>query len=580
MDGKIIIGTTIDNSGFDKQYDKLQAKAKNKEIEIDVTSKELSKEQEELDRLYDTIGKLGDKEEEINNKIREQEKLISKITTKTKEGIVQIPAGNYEAYNNALMTIQDLKANARDIAPEIEKTNKNIDKQEQKVAKINAKYEKQKTQLAEIKQQQQDMQTNQLSNIGKSLSGVVKKVTRWGLAIFGIRSAYLAVRSAMNTLTQDDEQLKADIDYIKNSLAYVLEPVVRKVVELAKQLVFYLGYLIKAWTGHNIFASANKNLKKSVGSAKELKKQLAGFDEMNVISDTSSGGASGGAIPSFNFEDMEVPDWLVKIKEIGLWIIDNWEDVVGILLLTKLFIDILTGNWLGVIIDLVLLLIDLFFKVKDAIKVIADNWKESWQLVADFMMNKVIKPIGDWFSNLWQKIKDGVASAVQWIKDKFNSIKDFFKSIISTIVGFFKTIGTKVGDAIGGAFKAVINGVLKAIENILNFPIRQINKLLDVINDVPGINIKKLSTFNLPRLAKGGIINMPGRGVPVGSAIGGERGQEGVIPLTDSQQMMLLGEAIGKFVNINANIPVYVGNRLLLREMKRIEAEDNFAYNR
>lgn len=582
MDGRIIIGTAIDNNGFDKQYDKLQAKAKNKEIEIDITAKELSKEQEELDKLYDTIGKLGDKEEEINNKIREQEKLISKITTKTKEGIVQIPAGNYEAYNNALMTMQDLKTSARNIVPEIEKANKNIDKQEQKVAKINAKYEKQKTQLAEIKQQQQDMNINQLSNIGKSLSGVVKKVTRWGLAIFGIRGAYMAVRNAINAISQDDEQLKADIDYIKNAVAYILEPVVRKVVELVKQLVFYIGYLIRSWTGHDIFASANKNLKKSVGSAKELKKQLAGFDEMNVLSDNSGGGAggAGGTMPSFNFEDMEVPDWLVKIKDIGLWIIDNWEDVIGILLLTKLFIDILTGNWLGVIIDLVLLLIDLFFKAKDAIKVIADNWKESWQLVADFMMNKVIKPIGDWFSNLWQKIKDGVASAVQWIKDKFNSIKDFFKSIISTIVGFFKTIGTKVGEAIGGAFKAVINGVLKAIENILNFPIKQVNKLLDIINAVPGINISKLSTFNLPRLAKGGIVNMPSRGVPVGSAIAGERGQEGVIPLTDSQQMALLGEAIGKYITINANITNNMDGRTISRQLQTIQNEQNFVMNR
>ena len=39
-------------------------------------------------------------------------------------------------------------------------------------------------------------------------------------------------------------------------------------------------------------------------------------------------------------------------------------------------------------------------------------------------------------------------------------------------------------------------------------------------------------------------------------AIAGESGREGVIPLTDSQQMALLGEAIGKYININATIPV------------------------
>lgn len=447
--------------------------------------------------------------------------------------------------------------------------------QNKELIKLGNEIEATRKKLSKLKQEKM----LDFGDVSKNLSNIIKKVTRWGLAVFGIRGAYMGIRNAINTISQDDEQLKADIDYMKNAMAYILEPVVRKVVEWAKQLVFYIGYLIKQWTGHDIFASANKNLKKSVGSAKELKKQLAGFDEMNILSD--NGGGSGGAtLPSFNFQDMEVPKWLEKIKDIGQWIIDNWEDVVVTLLIIKLFIDLMTGNWLAVIIDLVGILIALFFKLKDAIKVIAENWKEAWQIVADFMINKVIKPIGDFFANLWQKIKDGVALTVSWVKEKFNSIKDFFKNIISTITGFFKTLGTKVGEVIGGAFKSVINGVLSAIENILNFPINQINKLINVINKVPGINIGKLTTFNLPRLAKGGIVNMPSRGVPVGSAIAGERGAEGVIPLTDSQQMALLGEAIGKYININANVPVYVGNRLVAREIKRINAEDDFAYNR
>lgn len=81
------------------------------------------------------------------------------------------------------------------------------------------------------------------------------------------------------------------------------------------------------------------------------------------------------------------------------------------------------------------------------------------------------------------------------------------------------------------------------------------------------------------KLASGGIINMPGRGVPIASAIGGEAGREGVIPLTDSQAMATLGQAIGRYVSINATVPVYVGNRQVARELKKIEAEDDFAFN-
>ena len=162
----------------------------------------------------------------------------------------------------------------------------------------------------------------------------------------------------------------------------------------------------------------------------------------------------------------------------------------------------------------------------------------------------------------------------------FKLIKTGISNIISSILELFKNLGIKVGEVVGGGLKSVINGVLKAVETILNTPIKQINKLLDAINDVPGINIKKLPTFNLPRLAKGGIVNMPGRGVPVGGAIAGERGREAVLPLTDSQQMALIGEAIGKYITINATITNTMNGRVISKELQRINAEDNFAFNR
>ena len=92
--------------------------------------------------------------------------------------------------------------------------------------------------------------------------------------------------------------------------------------------------------------------------------------------------------------------------------------------------------------------------------------------------------------------------------------------------------------------------------------------------------MNKLSTFSLPRLAKGGIVNMPGRGVPIGSAIVGERGAEGVIPLTDSQQMALLGEAIGRYITVNASITNTMNGRVISRELQKINNENDFAYNR
>lgn len=94
-----------------------------------------------------------------------------------------------------------------------------------------------------------------------------------------------------------------------------------------------------------------------------------------------------------------------------------------------------------------------------------------------------------------------------------------------------------------------------------------------------GINLNTLPTFNLPRLKVGGIVNMPNKGTLVGGAVTGESGREGVIPLTDSQAMETLGEAIGRYITINANITNTMNGRVISRQLQQIQAEQNFAYN-
>ena len=504
--------------------------------------------------------------------------------------------------------------------------------------KLEAQYEKLTDKLRNLIKKKEEFNKTDFSNIqssiqgiGSGIEGATKKITRWALAIFGIRNAINFVRNSMGILSQYNEQMAVDVEYIRYLLASTLQPVIENLIQLAYKLLAYVNYIAKAWFGVNLFANASteafekqqKALSGSAKKAKELQKTLAGFDEMNVLQDNGDVKSGGGvSLPSFpSMEDVPIPSWLQ-------WIVDNKDLVIaglsgiavgltalklgfkgiqalgigivfaGIVMLIQDIIDfikdpswegfvkilgdiaiviggimLVMGNWWGLLVVLVGL----------AVKLIAENWdaiKEVLGKIGGWIYDHIIKPVGDFFKGLWDGIKSGVGTAVQWVKDKFNSIVSFFSGLISKIVGLFKTIGTTVGNVISGAFKAVINGVLSAIENILNFPIRSINNLIGVINKVPGIDLGYLSTFNLPRLAKGGIINQPGRGVSLGSAIGGERGQEGVIPLTDSQQMEILGEAIGRYVTINANITNNMNGRTISRELQKIQNRDNFLYNR
>ena len=96
-----------------------------------------------------------------------------------------------------------------------------------------------------------------------------------------------------------------------------------------------------------------------------------------------------------------------------------------------------------------------------------------------------------------------------------------------------------------------------------------------------GYHASKGAIIRLPKLASGGIINRPGRGVPlgVGGAIGGERGREAVIPLTDSQQMALLGREIAKNVVITLNSVTEIDGRQLARVTAQVMNDMQFASN-
>jgi phage-related protein len=214
---------------------------------------------------------------------------------------------------------------------------------------------------------------------------------------------------------------------------------------------------------------------------------------------------------------------------------------------------------------------------------IIQNWdkaKEVLGKVGVWILNNITLPIQKYFSNLWTNIINSATKTIDKFKAVFTGIKTFIKSIIDNILGNFKSFGIKAGEAVMGAFKSVINSVLKTVENVLNTPIRSINSLLNEINDVPGINLKKLNTIKLPRLEVGGVVNLPGRGVPVGGAIGGERGAEGVIPLTNTQMMKQLGATIGRYITVNNHITTTLNGRVIGRELKRSENESNFAFNK
>lgn len=78
----------------------------------------------------------------------------------------------------------------------------------------------------------------------------------------------------------------------------------------------------------------------------------------------------------------------------------------------------------------------------------------------------------------------------------------------------------------------------------------------------------------------GAIVNNPGKGVSIGGGnVAGERGREGIIPLTDPRAMAELGQQIGRWVSVNLDITNQIDGRVLNRRLEAIKNESNFTTN-
>lgn len=478
-----------------------------------------------------------------------------------------------------------------------------------------------------------------ISNLGNKTSQVISSTVRWAVAIFGIRSAYGMVSGAASTLAQYNDQIASDLEYIKFALASALQPVVEYMIQLVYKLLTYVNYLAKAWFGIDLFANASADaMNRTASSAEKVKKSLAGFDEMNVLNENGTTGAMGASVPSIdlsdtNLGDFEIPEWLIWIKDNAGELIPMLTGIAagvvaiysGAKLLTSLKIALVVGS------------------ITNAVQELLDYAEDpSWGNMNSSItgIGLAIGSVGVAFSSAGLIIGGAIAVIVGsiaymaneirfwfdyasvWISTNLDTMEEdfgffatdiglfgqgvfeFISGILASISLLVKGVVDSIGAFINGDWQVglynigvgVVNftyGILNSIIAILNTVIRRINKFTSNINKAFDTNIGKIGEIDKLKyeatmdareyvpveMATGGIINMPGRGVPLGGAIGGEVSKEGVIPLTDSQAMEELGATIGRYITINATITNNMNGRVISRELKKINSNSDFATN-
>ena len=311
-----------------------------------------------------------------------------------------------------------------------------FERQNDELIKLGKEIDTTRKRLQKLVQQKENMNKSgfeniqtSIENIGKSTQKAIKNISKWALAVFGLRSAYMFVRNAINNIASNDEQLTADIDYIKNVLAYTIEPIIRTIVNFAKQLVTYVAYIIRAWTGRDIFKSYANSLKSANKSANELKKTLAGFDKINTLN--ASGNVTGGVgttIPSM--EEGDVPRWVQWIADNGDFVVEILSGIAGGLIAIKLGFGGIKALGIGLVVAGIVKSIEALLKyIKDP----------SWENFGNILTGIGIAVIGlaIIFGSLPLAVAGAVILILGIISQFWDDIKEFLSNLTQKIYKAF-----------------------------------------------------------------------------------------------------------------------------------------------
>ena len=703
-DGWITIGTELSTDKFDRQINALEKKMKKEEDKGIVIGAKLSSQEQELEIARKKTDELA----EAYQRLKEaQDKLATGKATPMDFTTAQNLQNTFGSLDKISVNFDKALTKQDQLEAKVEGTKLQYNAINNKVNEY-----KQKIETIKIDKHASDVQKLQkgFSGVGTSVERVTKRISRLILSIFGIRSALMIIRRASSDLANYDQDYANKLEYIRFVLAQAIAPILKGIVNLVMTILSYINAIAQAWFGVNLFANGSaENFKKMKAGAsgvsktvKEIKKQLAGFDEVNILSADSDTGTSPGAggvgigdLPDLSKIQGKVPEWLQ-------WILDHKDEVIAGLLgiagaiVAMKIADLLKSLGLisddlsaikavgiglmissivygikslleylknpswenfgkiiqsigGFVLGLGLAIGSLPVAVAGAIVLIVGTIVKYWEDIRKFLQGGIdwltgktdwvrehFGEVGEaiynrfifilqntlnWFDMFFTNIKQIFDGIIQFIKGvftgnweqafeglrnivtgifniilntiiaifnnlvnkittKINVIKGLFKGAVNTISNWFEKMGIKIPEAISERFKSIINAVLSAVENFLNTPINAINSFIDQINSIPGVSISHIGNVSLGRLAVGGIVNMPNRGTMVGGrAIAGESGAEGVIPLTDTQAMETLGEAIGRYITINATIENRMNGRVISRELKEVRSNQDFAFN-
>ena len=332
--------------------------------------------------------------------------------------------------------------------------------------------------------------------------------------VFGIRSLFFLFRKLRRAMAEGlkelagfDPQLNSAISSLmgaltnlRNAFAAAFSPIIKVVapiltyfINMIASAVNHIGMLIAALTGQKTFIKAAgatakfagasdkaaKSSSKAAKAAKEEKKQLASFDELDILSGSGSGGSGGGGGGGGGglgtggtgsmFQtvaiDPAVFDWVERLKAAFR---RGDYDEVGRILAEKIneqlsrVKDLISWDRVG---PTITKYVDMICRIFNSLARNID-----WDLIGRTFaegINTVLHTFDLFYTGIdWLELGrdfakglNGLVDAVDWgllgktLADKFNSKLDMLYGAISTFD--WKKLGSSIGESVNNAIKTI-----------------------------------------------------------------------------------------------------------------------------
>lgn len=358
-----------------------------------------------------------------------------------------------------------------------------------------------------------------LATMSSRLKGIALSLLVFNWITKGFNAMVNAMKEGFRNLAQysDDyndsmSALKSQTEQLKNGLAAAFEPVANMIIPYLTQMVSWLNMatdamaqFLAALQGKNTYTRAKKQVvdyAKSLGTAsKAAKGALASFDDLNVLNQNDSGGASasGELVGAEAFETAEVESrisaFAKRIQEAMQPIKDmfvNWaSDLDFTPLLNSLEkLQKACDPFLGYIYDGMIWFLEhvLFplgsWTINEALPLFIDMLAEGMSslneiLIAlrptfDYIWNNILIPLGEFTGEVLLWAIDMIKKAMRGLADVFVKHGDSINTILIAIGKFFKYLWND-------EIKPVIRFIMDALKTVLDFVINIVGDIIDIL---------------------------------------------------------------------------------------------------